>query len=269
MLFRWFYPALMLFTLSVGQCHGQSAPCPLPEAHAHNDYEHPHPLFDALAHGFTEVEVDVHLMDGELYVAHDTPAKKDSTRTLRHLYLRPLRTRIQAQNGQVYHRYRDHFYLMIDLKTPADVTYPVLRSQLAEFADILSAVRDTVGERHKPVKVFLSGHRPALPVIQQDSVHWVSLDGRPNDLGRHVPVALMPVVSTHFNHIMRWRGVGSIDTQDIYNLQTFVSRVHAEGKKVRFWGAPDSPACWRLLLSAGVDLINTDQLEAFSDFRSK
>ncbi|MEU9588105.1 hypothetical protein AB0D70_32420, partial [Streptomyces werraensis] len=38
---------------------------PLPRAHAHNDYEHDRPLLDALDHGFTSVEADIYLVDGE------------------------------------------------------------------------------------------------------------------------------------------------------------------------------------------------------------
>lgn len=30
---------------------------PLPQAHAHNDYEHPRPLHDALSHGFTSMGI--------------------------------------------------------------------------------------------------------------------------------------------------------------------------------------------------------------------
>lgn len=39
-----------------------------PQAHAHNDYRHEQPLREALACGFTSVEADVHLVDGELYL---------------------------------------------------------------------------------------------------------------------------------------------------------------------------------------------------------
>ncbi len=44
---------------------------PLPQAHAHNDYEHERPLLDALSHGFCSVEADIYLVDGALLVAHD------------------------------------------------------------------------------------------------------------------------------------------------------------------------------------------------------
>ena len=59
---------------------------PLPNAHAHNDYEHNRPLFDALDHGFTSVEADVFLVDGKLLVGHDREALKPE-RTLDSLYL--------------------------------------------------------------------------------------------------------------------------------------------------------------------------------------
>jgi hypothetical protein len=36
---------------------------------------------------------------------------------------------------------------------------------------------------------------------------------------------------------------------------------HRQGRKVRFWGAPDKPCLWRELLQDGVDLINTDDLD--------
>jgi hypothetical protein len=55
-------------------------PRPLKHAHAHNDYLHPRPLDDALAHGFTSVEADVFLVDGDLLVAH-TRSEIQSDRT--------------------------------------------------------------------------------------------------------------------------------------------------------------------------------------------
>src|ERR1043165_1062303 len=59
---------------------------PLIQAHAHNDYEHTRPLWDALAQGFCSVEADIHLVDGKLLVAHDA-RDVNSERTLEKLYL--------------------------------------------------------------------------------------------------------------------------------------------------------------------------------------
>ncbi|HET6325009.1 MAG TPA: hypothetical protein VFG04_09940, partial [Planctomycetaceae bacterium] len=54
-----------------GQSLGLAAePTPLIRAHAHNDYEHKRPLFDALDQGLCSVEADIFLVDGQLLVGH-------------------------------------------------------------------------------------------------------------------------------------------------------------------------------------------------------
>src|SRR5918997_4734977 len=74
---------------------------PLPQAHAHNDYEHQRPLLDALDHGFTGVEADIWLVNGKLLVAHEEAHLKPE-RTLEALYLEPLKKRISENGGRVY-----------------------------------------------------------------------------------------------------------------------------------------------------------------------
>src|SRR5690349_20625285 len=63
------YMFLATFLLATFPVLGQPEPNPLVQVHAHNDYEHPHPLFDALAQGFCSVEADIHLVNGHLLVA--------------------------------------------------------------------------------------------------------------------------------------------------------------------------------------------------------
>jgi len=42
-----------------------------PVGHAHNDYDYPHPLADALARGFRSVEADVFWRGGGIIVSRD------------------------------------------------------------------------------------------------------------------------------------------------------------------------------------------------------
>ncbi|MEU6645300.1 hypothetical protein ABZ863_22450 [Saccharomonospora sp. NPDC046836] len=110
--------------------HGKPTPPvrPLAQAHAHNDYEHPRPLLDALAAGFTSVESDIYLVDGQLLVGHD-PQDLTAERTLEALYLEPLRARVLATHGRVYQRPAD-FQLLVDIKTEANSTYAALEQRL-------------------------------------------------------------------------------------------------------------------------------------------
>ena len=76
-------------------------PKPLIHAHAHNDYEHQHPLLDALDQGFCSVEADIYLVEGQLLVAHNRKDVKPE-RTLQALYLDPLRERAKRNGGRIY-----------------------------------------------------------------------------------------------------------------------------------------------------------------------
>ncbi|HEY3914204.1 MAG TPA: hypothetical protein VGN61_06930, partial [Verrucomicrobiae bacterium] len=68
------------------------------QAHAHNDYVHTHPLFDALDNGFCSVEADIYLTNGQLLVAHELSKVKPAN-TLQALYLDPLRARVKKNGG--------------------------------------------------------------------------------------------------------------------------------------------------------------------------
>jgi hypothetical protein len=60
-----------------------------------------------------------------------------------------------------------------------------------------------------------------------------------------------------------------LDPSDLEKIRTLAQRVHAENKKLRLWAIPDNEEAWGVLLDAGVDLINTDQLEALNAYFNK
>lgn len=97
--------AALLLAAGLTPAHAKSAPAdlgaPVAQTHAHNDYEHTRPLYDALSHGFVSVEADVWLVDGELLIAHDKE-DLDPTRTLRGLYLEPLREIAKGKGRSAY-----------------------------------------------------------------------------------------------------------------------------------------------------------------------
>lgn len=236
-------------------------------AHAHNDYEHARPLLEALENGFISVEADVFSINGNLWVSHEEPEILDPNRTLETLYLKPLKDRIENNAGNVYPGYNDFFYLMIDIKTPAEDSYPVLRNILSQYSDIISMVTDSI-DQAKPVKVFISGHhgRPYDEILD-DSIKYAGLDGRPEELGRGVPSAYMPVISQNYKKYLSWDGInGEPGAQEIYRLSQMIEKAHAENKKVRLWAAPDHEQAWAFLLNLGVDLINTDDLKGLNKF---
>ncbi|MEU9559155.1 phosphatidylinositol-specific phospholipase C/glycerophosphodiester phosphodiesterase family protein [Streptomyces fumanus] len=248
-------------------------PRPLWRAHAHNDYEHPRPLLDALDHRFGSVEADIHLVDGQLLVAHD-PVDLDPARTLESLYLDPLAARVRAQGGSVYRGHHRPLQLLIDIKTEGSSTYLELDRHLRRYRHLFTTYAH--GRVHPgPVTAVISGDRAARAPMAAQTTRRAFYDGRLTDLGTAAPASFIPLISDNWTLNFTWQGVGAFPDTERRKLRDIVRTAHARGQRVRFWATPDLPgpardAVWAELLAAGVDHLNTDDLaglEAFLDAR--
>lgn len=230
--------------------------------HAHDDYEHERPLLDALDAGFCSVEVDVHLVGGDVVVSHDTP--RDLTRTLPSLYLDPLRAIAQANGGTILES-GEPLTLLIDVKTDAVATWAALDLALAQYDDILTSFVDGV-TTERAVTAIISGGRDRAAMAAA-STRYAALDGRPDDLRSGAPVSLIPLVSDGWYQHFTWNG-GDLPMPDDQRLElrTLLRTAHSEGRRVRFWATEDSPEVWRELVDANVDLVNADDLAGLRDF---
>ncbi|MEX0601163.1 MAG: phosphatidylinositol-specific phospholipase C/glycerophosphodiester phosphodiesterase family protein, partial [Rhodothermales bacterium] len=252
----------------------------LHRAHAHNDYEHDRPLLDALDRGFGSIEVDVFLVDGALLVAHDLEDVR-ADRTLRSLYLDPLRERVQAHDGSVYGE-GTPVLLLVDVKSEAEPTYEALRSVLREYAGMLTRFerssaagsgetadggRATEETIEGAVTVVISGNR-ARSMMRAEDVRLAAYDGRMEDLEQHadVPPSFIPLVSIPWYGISSWRGEGAIPDADLDQLRRLVAAAHEQGRMIRFWATADTSTVWDVLTEENVDLIGADDLEALGTY---
>ncbi|MBM7440308.1 phosphatidylinositol-specific phospholipase C/glycerophosphodiester phosphodiesterase family protein [Streptomyces sp. HB132] len=240
-------------------------PRPLARAHAHNDYLHPRPLRDALAHGFTSVEADVFLVDGELLVAHE-PESLDPARTLVSLYLDPLLDLVRSHHAG----HRGALQLLIDIKADGAAAYLALDRVLRRYRPMLT--RSVHGRvRTGAVTPVISGDRAARVPMEAQTTRYAFYDGRPDDLGTAAPASFIPLISGNWSTSFSWRGAGSFPGAERDRLRTLVSGAHARGQRVRFWGTPDTAgperdALWTELVAADVDHLNTDDLAGLETF---
>jgi hypothetical protein len=235
-----------LCTLGLALAACQSTPTP--RGHAHNDYLHPRPLHDALDAGFQSVEADVFLVGGELLVGH-TRRELRPERTLERLYLAPLRAHAAAGGAPIT--------LLVDIKSDGAAVYAHLRERLAADRALLTS---------GAVTVILSGDRP-WSLVAADPSRLVALDGRVRDLATNPPRDLVPWISDAWSVHFRWRGEGSMPEAERARLREIVATTHAQGRTLRFFGAPDRPEVWEVLVAEGVDWVGTDRLADFAAWR--
>jgi hypothetical protein len=252
---------------------GRRGPRPLWHAHAHNDYEHPRPLSDALDHRFGSVEADIFLVGDQLLIGHDA-SELDPSRTLESLYLDPLAARVRANHGCVYRGWRRPVQLLIDIKTEGSSTYLELDRRLRRYPHLFT--RYAHGRVHPgPVTAVVSGDRAARAPMEAQTERRAFYDGRLADLGSTAPASFIPLISDNWTLNFTWTGEGPFPDAERQRLRDITGAAHERGQQVRFWATPDTAgpardALWTGLLAAGVDWLNTDDLaglQAFLDAR--
>ena len=239
---------------------------PVPKTHAHNDYLHTAPLFDALSQGFISVEADILLKDNRLYVGHNREdLDQKPLMGLDEYYLEPLFKRFREYDGNIYPDYEDLFYLWIDIKYEGETVCKILRDQIEPY---LSMIYSPFQNPKGKVMLIISGDRPYDDLLN-DVEGYLQIDGRPNDLDSNYASNRMPVISQNVRSVCQVNSAGYLDEEDFQTLKELVVECHEQAKMIRFWATPDNQKMWSQLLEADVDLINTDSLETLSTFLKK
>ncbi|MFM2401116.1 MAG: hypothetical protein RI950_633 [Bacteroidota bacterium] len=231
---------LCLFSISA------FAQSPLLKAHAHNDYEHERPFFEAFQLGFGSIESDVYAVNGELLVGHERSSLA-LNRTLKNLYIDPIIAVLKANKEGNFHQ------LLIDSKTPSDSTLPLIIAAFKPYAALL---------QKKGFRIVISGNRPK-PAQYIESPVWITFDGRSDE---PFPTNKVILESESLFKFGFWSGQGPIPAPLKEKLKTYVDKVHANGRKVRLWATPDSLLGYQALIDIGVDYIGTDKLSMLADY---
>ncbi|QPH39461.1 PI-PLC domain-containing protein [Pedobacter endophyticus] len=211
--------------------------------HSHNDYTHQKPFYDASAHRAFSIEADVFVVGDSLIVAHSRKEIKEGN-TLQKLYLEPIAA--LSKTEKFY-----SFQLMIDFKDSWDLTYPVLLKALKPYQKYFV-------KGNQMVSIVISGNRP--PDSTFHTFKEVSFDGLPNVGYAAADLSKITMISDNFALHSKWKGVGEIPEADEVKLKALIDDAHKVDKPFRFWGAPDTEACWKLLHDLGADIINTDKV---------
>jgi glycerophosphoryl diester phosphodiesterase len=156
---------------------------------------------------------------------------------------------------------------LIDVKGDWHATYPVLRDKLEQYKDILSTFHDG-SKQTNAILAIITGNR-SKTMFNGERVRYAALDGSLADLDSNEPADLIPWISSDWTETFKWRASGNFPDTEKLKLKDIVAKVHQQGRKVRFWGAPDNPVFWQEMLANGVDLINTDDLEGAQKFLLK
>jgi alkaline phosphatase len=217
---------------------------------AHNDYVKAEPFIKAYELKASYIEADIFLREEKLLVAH-TRLEIDRSKTLQKMYLDPILEKINTGDGSLY-----GLTLMIDLKTDGAPTLAALVNILEQYPKLRSC---------PGLSITVSGSYPP-PAEWKNYPDYILFDGRPNIAYTQEQLKKITLISTSFNSVSSWNGKGEIPADDLQKIKKVVDEAHKLGKPVRFWASPDVPNAWKKFIDIGVDVLNSDNVEALAAF---
>jgi alkaline phosphatase len=222
---------------------------PLRRAHAHNDYEHTKPFYEAFQLGFGSIESDVYAVNGELLVAHDVKDLK-SDRTLKSLYLDPIMRALEADKQGNFHQF------LIDCKTASNETLPLIIKALEPYAELI---------QKRKLRIVISGNRPAVNDFILAPA-FITFDGRSNETYGPGIANKVELESEAFYKFGIWDGQKPMSPELKSKLKTYIDKVHAQGRKIRLWATPDTLLSYQTFYDLGADYLGTDHLSDLADY---
>ena len=216
--------------------------------HAHNDYQHPVPFWGALSAGCTSIEVDVVLKNDTLFVAHEEESIR-SDRLFVSTYLEPLETSIKQNYLQ------SSIVLLIDLKTDAYQTLPMVQHAIERFKTLIEAQQSGL------IQFVISGNRPK-PVDFSNYPSYLSFDYQSLEPIEESALEKIGMISLPFYRFSNWDGRGEIPQKDQISIQQAVGFADKNKLPFRFWAIPDTEVSWQTMHDLGVTYINTDKVKS-------
>ena len=214
-------------------------------AYAHNDYLNLRPLSDALALGYRGVEADVFLVSGKLRLGHE---RLDAMRgaQLETTYLAPLSGLVSQCDPLIADK--TPFLLTIELKTRSREAFDSLVAAIARYPEL---------SRSDKISIVMVGWYPSVDRLESAGFHsQVVITGRSSSKAPdHAALASLDYGKTVGR---AWR--------TSKGTRYWLDRIRAQRQDnprivIRAHNVPVNANVYRDLLSAGVDIIGTKDLE--------
>lgn len=251
--------------LALSCCLSAQSPVGL---HSHNDYVNLVPFHLAYSQMFDSIECDMFYTKGRFLVGHDLSDLREDA-TFERLYLGPVLELFRKNGGRAWPESDKILQLMLEVKSKNTPDY------LKALVKILRKHPDVFDPSVNPlaVRIVITGSDIPDGDALAELPDYILFDGEYGVDYSQEQLGRIHMISTNLSKLTRWNGKGTLIKGEETAVRKCIDEVHALGKPVRFWGAPDSPTAWYTLLGFGVDFVGTDKVVEcaafFSDWEKK
>lgn len=252
----------LIFALLLGLSLSISARAQYPVlVHSHNDYAQQAPFWLAYALKFNSVECDMFHISGTKFLIGHEKADFSYNQNFDPFFLEPIVRMIRYNGGHAWNDDENReLQLMIDVKSgDIDAFLKALARKLKKYPDAF----DRSVNPHACL-VVITGGVPAPENFDRYPA-FLMFDGNLDKSYTPAQLDRVALFSEYFGNYSQWDGESELSAEDEKTLRTAVEKAHSLGKRIRFWGAPDTVSAWDKFVELGFDFINTDKLVSCSE----
>jgi hypothetical protein len=253
--------------LTIGILKGTSQVPVMPNMVLTQEFFSDKDIWPTFTQGVVHYEAQIMYIYGEVYVTSQMPDSANHTMpTFRSSYLLPIYSQYKKNGGKVHENFDDEMYLFLDIKYDAKKTCQKLWEELSPYNEILTYRIGPQWHEGK-LKIVVFGNAP-LHVLQQERISFAAIQGTIDDIVKNYDSKLMPVIGINFEKDINWNGVGKMPFDEFMKTKDIIRKAHEQGKKIRVFNCPEEENIWDVMLTTGVDFINTSSAAKFSKFLS-
>lgn len=231
------------------------------QIHSHNDYRQRVPFYQAYSQQVSSIEADLFFEKGKLLIGHDLEDLTGDA-TFDDMYVQPLVKLFKQNKGKAWKDSDQRLTLVVELKSKTVPTLDEVVKLLQKYPEVFNPAKNP-----NAVKVVITGNVPA-PKDFNKYPSFISFDGTLAENYTKEQLQRVGMISIPFFEYANWNGKGAMTASQKAKVQKAIDDAHAMGKPIRFWASPDGVTAWNTLHQMGVDIINTDKVEACADFFS-
>lgn len=222
-------------------------------------------IYPTFTQGVVNYEAQIMYIYGEVFVTSQMPdSATHKMPTFRSSYLLPIYSQYKKNQGKIHEGYDEEMYLFLNIKYDPKKTYQKLWEQLSPYHEIITYRQGPEWHNGK-IKIVFVGDAP-MRIFQQERVCFATAQGTVKDLEKNYDNKVMPLIGVDFKNEIEWNGVGKMPFDQFLKMKDIIKKTHDQGKKIRVYNCPEEENVWEVLLTGGVDFINSPNPERFSKF---
>ncbi len=230
------------------------------QIHSHNDYCQLVPFYQAYSQRISSIEADLFYKNGKLLIGHDLEDLREDA-TFEDMYVLPLVKLFHQNGGKAWKDSNETLTLVVELKSKTEPTLSAVVKLLQKYPKVFDSSKNP-----NAVKIVVTGNVPE-GIDFEKYPEFIMFDGTFQNY-KSEELKRIAMISVPFFDYANWNGKGAMTAPQKMKVQKAIDEAHKLGKPIRFWASPDGITAWNTLHQMGVDIINTDKVEACTDYFS-